>query len=102
MNSAAQTGRTHGSSDKPCGINQILDSTEPSTHGDMVLAVIDGSNNDDRDRVAAVLIITLRYRNNLFHGVKWQYMLAGQLENFTNASSALMKVFDRHGALEEG
>ena len=70
--------------------------------GDMVLAVIDGSNNDDRDRVAAVLIIIFRYRNNLFHGVKWQYKLAGQLENFTNANSALMKVLDRHGALEEG
>ena len=70
--------------------------------GDMVRAVIDGSKDDDRDRVAAVLIIIFRYRNNLFHGVKWQYKLAGQLENFTNANSALMKVLDRHGALEEG
>lgn len=69
---------------------------------DMVLAVIDGSNNDDRDRVVAVLMIVFRYRNNLFHGVKWQYKLAGQLENFTNANSALMKVLDRHGALKEG
>lgn len=69
--------------------------------GDMVLAVIDGSNNDDRDRVAAVLIIIFRYRNNLFHGVKWQYKLAGQLENFTNANSALMKILERHGELED-
>ena len=70
--------------------------------GEMVLAVIDGSNNDNRDRVAAVLIIIFRYRNNLFHGVKWQYKLAGQLENFTNANSALMKVLDQHDAPEEG
>ena len=48
----------------------------------MVSAVIDGSNNDSRDRVATVLIIVFRYRNNLFHGVKWQYKLADQLGNF--------------------
>ncbi|MBB3808731.1 hypothetical protein [Pseudochelatococcus contaminans] len=68
----------------------------------LIRAVIDGSDNDPRDRVAAVLIIILRYRNNLFHGVKWQYKLAGQLGNFTAANTALMKVLDRHGALLEG
>jgi len=68
----------------------------------MVSAVIDGSNNDSRDRVATVLIIVFRYRNNLFHGVKWQYKLADQLGNFTAANAVLMKVLDRHGALAEG
>ncbi len=70
--------------------------------GAMVRAVIAGSNNDPRDRVAAVLIIVFRYRNNLFHGVKWQYKLADQLGNFTTANAVLMKVLDGHGALAEG
>lgn len=68
----------------------------------LVRAVIDGSGNDPRERVAAVLIITWRYRNNLFHGVKWQYELADQLGNFTAANAILMKVLDRHGALLGG
>lgn len=68
----------------------------------LVRAVIDGSHNSSRDRVAAVLIIVFRYRNNLFHGVKWQYKLADQLGNFSAANSVLMKVLDKHGALEEG
>ncbi len=48
-----------------------------------------------------MLIIVFRYRNNLFHGVKWEYELAGQLSNFTTANSVLMKVLDRHGDLVE-
>lgn len=68
----------------------------------LVRAVINGSDNDPRNRVSAVLIIVFRYRNNLFHGVKWQYKLAGQLGNFTTANAILMKVLERHGALAEG
>lgn len=68
----------------------------------LVRSVIDGSDNDPRDRVAAALIIIFRYRNNLFHGVKWQYKLADQFGNFTAANAVLMKVLDRHGALLEG
>lgn len=68
----------------------------------VVRAVIDGSDNDPRTRVAAILIIIFRYRNNLFHGVKWQYKLVDQLGNFTAANAVLMKVLDRHGALLEG
>lgn len=65
----------------------------------LVRAVIEGNDNDPRNRVATVLIIIFRYRNNLFHGVKWEYQLAGQLDNFTTANSALMKVLEQHGAL---
>jgi hypothetical protein len=68
----------------------------------LVRAVISGTNNEPRDRVAAVLIIIFRYRNNLFHGVKWQYWLAGQFDNFTAANNVLMKVLERHGALPDG
>ncbi len=68
----------------------------------LVRAVIDGSNDDPRSRVAAVLIIVFRYRNNLFHGVKWQYKLEGQIGNFTAANNILMKMLERHGALADG
>jgi hypothetical protein len=68
----------------------------------LVRAVIDGSDNDPRNRLAAILIIVFRFRNNLFHGVKWQYKLAGQLDNFTTANAVLMKVLERHGALADG
>ncbi len=68
----------------------------------LVRAVLDGSDNDPVRRVACVFIIILRYRNNLFHGVKWQYQLAGQRENFATANSALMKALDRYGDLDGG
>lgn len=69
----------------------------------LLRAVLDGSNNDPRDCLSAILIIIFRYRNNLFHGInllhgiKWQYELAGQLGNFTNANRVLMKSLERHG-----
>lgn len=68
----------------------------------LVRAVIDGSDNDPRRLMAAILIIVFRYRNNLFHGEKWRYNLKGQLGNFTTANDVLTKVLERHGALGEG
>lgn len=68
----------------------------------LVRAVISGSDNDARNRTVGILIIIFRYRNNLFHGVKWQYKLAGQFDNFNAANAVLMKVLERHGALAEG
>jgi hypothetical protein len=65
----------------------------------LVRAVIDGSNNDPILRVGVIHNIVLRFRNNLFHGVKWQYQLQGQLGNFQNASATLMKTLERHGDL---
>jgi len=65
----------------------------------LVRSVIDGSNRNPRDWVAAIFIIIMRYRNNLFHGLKWQYQLAGQLDNFSNANSALKKALEQHGQL---
>ena len=71
----------------------------PANKPDLVRAVIAGENNDPADRVAVVHTIVLRFRNNLFHGAKWQSRLAGQFENFRNASSVLMKTLERHGDL---
>lgn len=74
----------------------------PKDQQSLVRTVIDGTNNDPRDCVVTILIIVLRFRNNLFHGVKWQYELAGQLTNFTNANNILMKVLEHHGQLAGG
>lgn len=65
-----------------------------SDHPEVVKAVIEGANNDARDRVLALLMIVWRLRNNLFHGAKWAYELRDQLENFTHANSVLMRILD--------
>ena len=45
---------------------------------------------------AALLIIVYRFRNNLFHGVKWAYGIHGQFENFSHANSVLMQAIELH------
>ncbi|MEN1522751.1 hypothetical protein AAIH38_34860, partial [Pseudomonas aeruginosa] len=45
----------------------------PSDHPGLVQAVIEGANNDPRDRMLGLLMIVWRLRNNLFHGAKWAY-----------------------------
>ena len=69
----------------------------PSDQPALVRAVVDGSDNDPRNRVLAILLIIWRYRNNLFHGEKWTYKMKGQRDNFTHASKALMQMIERHG-----
>lgn len=68
---------------------------------DLVEGVLQGVRDSPVERVSAVFIIIWRYRNNLFHGPKWQYHLQGQEENFRNANSVLMKALERHGRLDE-
>jgi hypothetical protein len=65
----------------------------------LVRCVLDGSNNDPRDRLLAVLMIVWRFRNNLFHGGKWAYQLQGQLSNFAHANAVLMRLLEQHGQL---
>jgi hypothetical protein len=71
----------------------------PSDHPDLVQAVIEGTNDNPRDRVLSLLMIVWRLRNNLFHGAKWAYELRGQRDNFTHANGVLMRMLDRHGQL---
>jgi hypothetical protein len=71
----------------------------PANKPGRVRAVIDGTNDDPCDCVAVVHNIALRFRNNLFHGIKWQYQLQGQLENFRTAGRVLIKTLKRHGNL---
>ncbi len=44
------------------------------------------------EKLIGCLVIIYRFRNNLFHGVKWQYNFLGQLDNFTHANKLLMKL----------
>lgn len=68
----------------------------------LVKKVLTGENTEPEDIAAAVLIIVYRFRNNLFHGVKWSYELQGQLENFTHANAALMRAIELHEKAEHG
>jgi hypothetical protein len=65
-------------------------------HASLVERVICGQPAEDAEILSAVLIIVLRLRNNLFHGVKWSYGIKGQLENFRNANKVLMSVIELH------
>lgn len=60
----------------------------------LVSAVLRGDNTNHADQVAALLIVVLRLRNNLFHGVKWAYGIRGQLANFNHANDALMAALE--------
>jgi hypothetical protein len=72
----------------------------PANKPGLVKAVINGTNDDPCDRVAVVHNIVLRFRNNLFHGLKWQYHLRDQLENFRTASGVLINSLKRHANLD--
>jgi hypothetical protein len=67
----------------------------------MIRAVLSGEDNDTEHRISTALVVVYRYRNNLFHGVKWEYNLAGQLENFNHANSILIKALDRFQRCDE-
>lgn len=65
----------------------------------IVVEVLKGEDAAPERIAAAVLIIVYRFRNNLFHGLKWAYELQGQLDNFTHANTALMRAFELHNAV---
>lgn len=71
----------------------------PADQPEVVRSVLDGSNDDPRDRLLTVLMVVWRFRNNLFHGEKWAYQLQDQLPNFTHANAVLMRLLERHGRL---
>lgn len=67
--------------------------------GELVAAVMKGERTDAESVVAAALLIIYRLRNNLFHGLKWQYGLANQLGNFRHSNGVLMEILERYGEL---
>ena len=64
---------------------------------DLVNKVLQNYDADADELAGAVLIIIYRFRNNLFHGMKWSYELRGQLENFSHANVALMNAIELQG-----
>jgi len=64
----------------------------------LVEAVMAGTRNRPADVIAAVLIIIYRLRNNLFHGLKWHYGIAGQYDNFRSANQVLIAILGRYQA----
>jgi len=61
----------------------------------LVEQVLREENNNPADIVAVILIVIYRFRNNLFHGVKWEYELRDQLDNFNHANQVLMVAYDQ-------
>jgi hypothetical protein len=63
---------------------------------DMVERVVRRESPDEAETLSAILIIVLRLRNNLFHGMKWAYGIRDQLKNFQSANRVLMAVMEMH------
>lgn len=62
---------------------------------ELVRQVLQSANNNPADKVAVLLIVIYRLRNNLFHGVKWADNIRGQRDNFNHANSALMVAYEQ-------
>ncbi len=60
----------------------------------LVEEVLTGRREAPDDQAAAVFLIVYRLRNNLFHGAKWAYGMAGQYDNFHHANQVLMEALD--------
>ena len=71
----------------------------PGDQPDLVKRVLRDEAADLSEVATTVLIIVYRFRNNLFHGVKWAYQLQGQLENFSHANAVLMQAIELHEAV---
>lgn len=67
---------------------------ERSGNPQVVRDVLSGHDASSASIAAAMLIIVLRYRNNLFHGEKWAYELREQRDNFAHANAILMRAID--------
>lgn len=68
----------------------LRDNDDPN----LVSAVLKGENTDIAEIVTAILTIVYRYKNNLFHGMKWIYNLKGQTENFNKANRILARAIE--------
>ena len=76
--------------------NSSFDSLEFRTNDkkDLVEQVLKLEETNILNIVIALLIIVFRYRNNLFHGLKWQNNIEGQEDNFDNANRLLIKILE--------
>lgn len=55
---------------------------------------LEGETTADYDKLSALLIITSRFRNNLFHGSKNIAKISEQEESFAKLNNALMSLLD--------
>jgi hypothetical protein len=62
-----------------------------------VKSVLLGTEHSPKALLVCCLTIVLRYRNNLFHGLKWAYDLRDQRENFIVANRILMNTAEMTG-----
>ena len=61
---------------------------------EQVRRVLLAATNDVTEIALGVLTIVYRFRNNLFHGEKWEYQLQDQYGNFSHANTVLMKAIE--------
>lgn len=67
---------------------------ERSGNPQVVRNVLSGQDAALESTVSALLFIVFRYRNNLFHGEKWEYQLQEQEQNFSNANEVLVRAIE--------
>lgn len=60
--------------------------------------VLTGKATSPSDQLEALLFITYRLRNNLFHGEKWAYGIKDQRDNFVSATQTLISMIDQFEA----
>ena len=74
----------------------------PNDNIKVVNAVLLGQEDSPKALLICALTIVYRYRNNLFHGLKWAYGLQGQKGNFQVASRVLIATTEMARAPENG
>lgn len=62
---------------------------------DIVQGVMTGHYSDNSTSLKACLIIVYRYRNNLFHGVKWNSNVIDQIRGLYLSGQLLMSTMDK-------
>ena len=62
----------------------------------LVINVLNGSEQNPEKCASALLILIFRLRCNLFHGSKWGDGIRDQAENFKHATQALMAACETH------
>jgi len=60
----------------------------------LVKNVLLGKSTTKKDILSALLIIVYRFRNNLFHGLKWADQFRDQFSNFKTSNDLLMKYME--------
>lgn len=74
---------------------------ERSGNPQVVRNVLSGQDSAPSSIASAMLIIAYRYRNNLFHGVKWVYQLQEQEQNFSRANETLMRAIELNRQVQQ-